>query len=108
MNASVPSAKRTVVSPVIALIEDRNRQPVADADEVGHVDQGIDGGDVTLFGESAEQGFDGTAVLSGFHSEATEDTAPGGQGGNVGQRGLSDCFEHGPLLLLIEVHKLGR
>ncbi len=96
---SPPWARRTVVPPPTpALVEDGHRQGVADAHEVGQVDERVDRGELALLGQAAQQGLGGGAVLGGVHAETAEDAAPGGQGGQLGERGLADALADRGLL----------
>jgi hypothetical protein len=64
-------------------VEDGDGHRVTDRDEVAGVDEGVDGGDVAVLGEPAEQGLGGVAVLGRLGAEPGEGAAPGGDGGEV-------------------------
>ncbi len=100
MNDSSPSAKRTVVRPVnAALVEDGHRQRVADADEVGEIDKGVETRDLALLRQPAEQRFGRAAVARRLDPERAERAPPGRDARKVRERPVADAFERAQLLV---------
>lgn len=85
VRSSSPVARATVVVPEM-LVLSSTATGVADRDEVPDVGDGVDGRDVTGFGQPPKQCFGSVAVLGGLRAEPREDAAPRGDCGGSGYR----------------------
>ena len=79
------------------LVEHSDGQCITDADQVGEVHQRVDGREVALLDEPAQQRLGGASVLRGIDTESTKDTTPGGQRRQLTERRVADTFARRPL-----------
>src|SRR5579859_719466 len=74
-------------------IEDGGGQRVADADQVAEIDQRVDGWDVALFREAAQQAFGGGTILCWLDAKGTKSAAPCRQRWQLTERRVSDALQ---------------